>query len=137
MVILRDEDGHARTVGREGKTPVHLEVAGEGRKALGKPGQVKIKVRRIELDARKKEIGFLVSMLIGEKDVAAVAKDEFGNRGDDAFAVGAGDEKDGGLVHKRLLIQSVSPVILCAPCGSKKFSTTEDTEVQGKTKLLL
>ena len=57
-------------------------------------------------------------MLIGEEDVAVVAENEFRNRGDDAFAVGAGDEKDGGVVHKRLLIQSVSPVIPCVPLCS-------------------
>ena len=65
-----------------------------------KLGQVKIKICRIELNSRKKEIGFLVSMLIGEQDVAAVAKDEFGDRRDNPFAVGTGDEEDGGVVHK-------------------------------------
>jgi hypothetical protein len=29
-----------------------------------------------------------------------VAKDEFGNRSDHAFAVGAGDEKEGGHGHR-------------------------------------
>jgi hypothetical protein len=119
VVKLRDEDGDAGAVGGVGESLGHLEVVGDGSKALGKLGKVKIKICRIELDARKKEIGFLVSMLIGEEDVAVVAKDEFGDRGNDAFAVGAGDEKDGGVVHRKLLIQSVSPVGLCALCGSQ------------------
>jgi hypothetical protein len=38
-------------------------------------------------------------MLIGEQDVAIVAKDEIGDRGDDALAVGARNEKDGGVMH--------------------------------------
>jgi hypothetical protein len=38
-------------------------------------------------------------MLIGEQDVAVVAKDEFGDGGNDSFAVGTGDEKDGGVLH--------------------------------------
>jgi hypothetical protein len=47
-----------------------------------------------------------------------VAKDEIGNRRDDAFAVRTRDEKDGGVVHKSLLIQSLSPVIPCVPLCS-------------------
>jgi hypothetical protein len=39
-------------------------------------------------------------MLIVKQNIAAVAKDEFGNRGDDAFTVGTGDEQDGGVVHR-------------------------------------
>jgi hypothetical protein len=100
MVILRNEDGYAWAAAGVGEPPVHLEVAGNGSEALGKLGQVKIKVRRVELDSGQKKIGFLVSVLIGEQDVAVVAKDKIGNRGDDSFAVGAGDEKDGGVGHK-------------------------------------
>ena len=102
MVILRDEDGDAGAFGGVSEPPFHLEVAGDGSKAFGKVGKVKIKICRIELNPRQKEIGFLVSMLIGEQDVAVVAEDEFGNRGDDPFAVGAGDQEDGGVMHKRL-----------------------------------
>src|SRR5258708_11385728 len=50
-------------------------------------------------------------MLIGEEDVAVVAEDEVGNRRNHAVAVRARDKKDGRVVHKRLLIQPVSPVI--------------------------
>src|SRR5258708_23493692 len=103
--------------------------------------KVKIKMCGVELDRREKEIGFLVCMLIGEEDVAVVAEDEFGNRRDDAFAVRAGDEKDVRVVHKRLLIQPVSPVI--PRCTStlpvvKICSTAGSTGLpQGKTELLL
>jgi len=100
IVIRRDEYGDAGAFGGVGETPVHLEVAGDWSKSLGKLRKVKIKICWIELDPGKKKIGCLVSMLIGEEDVAIVAEDEFGNRGDDAFAVGAGDEKNGGVVHR-------------------------------------
>ena len=55
-----------------GESPVHLEVAGDGSKALGKLGKVKIKICRIELDPQEEEIRFLVPVLIGKKDVAVV-----------------------------------------------------------------
>src|SRR5271169_208282 len=113
MVILRNENGYTWAVGRMGEPPVHLKVAGDGSEALGKLSKGKIKIGGIELDSRQKEIGFLVSMLVGEQDVAVVAKDEVGNRGDDSFAVGAVDEKDGGSLHKGHcpLCTSVSPVV--------------------------
>ena len=31
-----------------------------------------------------------------------MAKNEIGNRSYDAFAIGAGDKKDGGVVHKKV-----------------------------------
>jgi len=39
-------------------------------------------------------------MLVIEKNVAAVAEDELGDGGNHAFAVGAGNEKNGGVVHR-------------------------------------
>jgi hypothetical protein len=39
-------------------------------------------------------------MLVIEKNVPAVPEDEIGNRSNHAFAVGAGNEKDGGVVHR-------------------------------------
>jgi hypothetical protein len=99
VVILRNEDGNAGATGGMGEPPVHLEVVRDGSKVLGKLGKIKIKVGRVELHSCKKEIGFGISMLIVEQDVAVVAKDEIGNGGNDSFAVGAGDEKDGGVVH--------------------------------------
>src|SRR5437899_13106568 len=101
MVILRNEDRDAGAFGGVGEPPVHLELAGDWSKSLGKLGKVKIKICRIELHARQKKIGFLISMLIGEQDVAVVAKDEFSDRCDHPFAVGAGDEADGGAGHSR------------------------------------
>jgi hypothetical protein len=39
-------------------------------------------------------------MLVREEDIAVVLENEIGNRGDHTFAVGAGDQKNGGVVHK-------------------------------------
>ena len=98
-----------------GDAPVHLEVAGYGSKVFGELGEVKIKVGRVELHSCKKD-GFLVSMLIVEEDVAVVAEDEIGDGGNDSFAVGAGDEKDGGVGHGGLPVQ---PIFTFADfCGS-------------------
>jgi hypothetical protein len=74
-----------------GEPPIHLEFAGNRLEALGELRQVKIKIGRIELDTRQKKIRFLISMLIGEKDVSVVAKNEFGNRSDHTFAIGTGN----------------------------------------------
>ena len=100
MVILRDEDGDAGAIAGAGEPPLHLKVAGDGSEALRKLGKIKIKFCRIELNPRQKQIGCLVSMLVIEKNVPAVPEDEIGNRSNHAFAVGAGNEKDGGVVHR-------------------------------------
>src|SRR6266850_7495405 len=65
-------------------------------------------------------------MLVGEQDVAIMAKDEIGDSRDHALAVGTGDEKYGGGVH-RLQVSSVYPCVLCG--SSLKSLTTEDTGV--------
>src|SRR5580698_11432772 len=88
MVILRNENSDPRAVGGAGESPIHLEVAGDGSKSFGKLGQVKIKIHGIELYSRKKKIGCLVSMLIGEQDVAVVTKNKFGDRSNHSLAVG-------------------------------------------------
>jgi len=102
MVVLGDEDSDAGPVGGVGKPPVHLEVAGEESKLFGKAAEVEIEVRRVELNPREEKIGRLVAVLVIEQDVAIVAEDEFGNRSHDTFAVGTGDEKDGGVLHKQV-----------------------------------
>src|ERR1700690_2860177 len=108
MVILRNQDSNTgAVVGRgvgTGKAPVHLEFAGDGSKVVGKLAEIKIKAGRVELHARKKQVGFFVPVLVVEQDVAIMAKDEIGNRGNDSFAVGAGDEKDGGVMHHKPII---------------------------------
>jgi hypothetical protein len=99
VVVLRNENGNARSVGGMGEPPIHLEFAGNRLEALGELRQVKIKIGRIELDTRQKKIRFLISMLIGEKDISVVAKNEFGNRSDHTFAIRTGDQEDGGIMH--------------------------------------
>jgi hypothetical protein len=100
MVIFRDENGDARPVGRVGEPPAHLEVAGYGSKFFLKTSQVKIEVCRVKLNSSKKKIRFLIPMLIVEKYVAVMAEDEIGDRCNNSLAVGAGDEKNGGVLHR-------------------------------------
>jgi hypothetical protein len=115
MVILRDKDGDAGAFAGAGEPPLHLKVAGDGSEPLRKLGKIKIKFCRIELNPRQKEIRCLVSMLVIEKNVPAVPEDEIGNRSNHAFAVGAGNEKDGGVVHRRFLDFGFPWVTLCTP----------------------
>ena len=61
--------------------------------------EVDVEIFGIELDAHQEEAGLFVGVLVGVQDVAAVAVDEVGDGGDFAFAVGAGDEEDGGGFH--------------------------------------
>src|SRR5208283_4110402 len=106
MVTLRDEDSDARTVRRSRQPLVHLEVASDGRKVLGE-FEVKSKLCRIELHPRKKKVGLLVALLVIEQDVAVVAKDEIGNRGNHPFAVATRHRNDGGVVLKNKCSASV------------------------------
>jgi len=83
-----------------GEAPVHLELAGDGCEALGELRNIEIKVAGVELDPGEEEIGGFVSMLVIEKNVAAVTEDEIGDGRDHALAVGTGDEQDGGVAHR-------------------------------------
>src|ERR1700692_143411 len=116
VVVLRNEDRKARPVSRMCEPPVHLESASNGPKVLGKLGQVKVEIGGIELDASQKKIGFLVSVLIGEKNVAAVAEDEFRNRSDNTFAIWTGDKKNGGIMHMFRIARAL-PANRCALYG--------------------
>ena len=61
--------------------------------------EIDVEVFGIELNTHQEESGFFVGVLVGVQDVAAVSVDEVGDGGDFAFAVGAGDEEDGGVLH--------------------------------------
>src|SRR6202041_783918 len=98
VIVFRDKDRNAVTVGRTGETPVHLVVAGHGREALGKLRKVEREAVEIELNAREEQIRFLVSVLVVREDIGIVAENEVGNGSDHALAVGAGDKKDGGIM---------------------------------------
>ncbi len=80
------------------------------RKRCGEFGQIEIELRRIELDSRQEEIRLFVSVLVGEQDVAVVAKDEVGDSRDHTFAVGTGDEEDGGVMHSRIYLTRLCPL---------------------------
>jgi hypothetical protein len=103
MIVFRNKYSDALTVGRVGEAPLHLKIAGDEREVFSKLRQVEVEIFRIKLDACKEEIGGFVSVLIGEKNVAVVLEDKICDGGDNAFAVRARDEKDGGLLHRQEL----------------------------------
>jgi hypothetical protein len=62
-------------------------------------------------------------VFIGKQDVAVVAKDEFGNRSDNAFAVGTGNEKDGGVVHSLLAVTQFMATEASVHCAERSLSS--------------
>ena len=62
--------------------------------------KIDIEVFGIEFDAHQEQPGFFIAVLIGMKNVAAVAIDKVGDGSDFALAVRAGDEQDGGVFHR-------------------------------------
>src|ERR1022692_3226124 len=111
------------------QTPVPLKLFGDGREMFGEVGEVfigeiDVEVFGIELDAHQEKAGFFVGVFIGVQDVAVVTVDEVGDGGDFAFAVGAGDEEDGGGFHGRTAgpARTISPrLILPAPHRRKSW----------------
>jgi hypothetical protein len=106
VVVLRDQDDHARAMRRLREPPLHLELFGDWREMFGEFGEVFIRevdveVFGIELDAHQEEPRFFVGVFVGMQDVSAVAVDKVGDGGDFAFGVRAGDEEDGGGFHRR------------------------------------
>src|SRR5580700_545383 len=114
VVVLRNQNDHARTMRGLRQAPLHLKLFGDGREMFGEVGEVfigevvlsdivlreiEVEVFGIELDAHQEESGFFVGVLVSMQDVAAVAVDEVGDGGDFAFGVGTGDEEDGGGLH--------------------------------------
>jgi hypothetical protein len=96
--ILRDEEGDVLDFVRELDAPVHAELGGDGREGGAEGGFVEVGGVGGELDAHEEESEFDVLVLVGVEDVDVVGVDEEIDDGDDdALAVGAVDEQDGGL----------------------------------------
>ena len=110
--------------------PVHLELFGDGREVVGEVVQRNIEVSWIELDAHEEEVGFGVAVLVGVQDVAVVAEDEIGDGRDQAFAVGTGQQQDGGVLHVEIRNSVVSSVQLCALCGYCPFASASPFQQQ-------
>ena len=80
------------------------KASATGEKCFAEIGEVRLRkidveVFGIELHAHQEEAGLLVGVLIGVQNVAVVPVDEVGDGGDFAFAVRAGDQQDGGVLH--------------------------------------
>ena len=115
VVVLRNEDRDAaddRSSG-PGASPSRNSFA-IGAKRCGEFLEIKIEFRRIELDARQKEIGDSSSPCSSAKRMLPLwRKMKSAMRRDHAFAVGTGDEQDGGVMHSGSVF-SVSPVRVIA-----------------------
>jgi len=61
-----------------------------------------MELRHVELDALEELASNRVGVLIGIEDVGAVAVEELRKGSDEAFAIGAADEKGCSLFHRRL-----------------------------------
>ena len=106
VIVLRDENDHARAMRGLRQAPIHLKLFGDGREVSREVGEIfigeiNVEVFGIELDAHQEEARFFVGVFVSMQDVAAVAVDKVGDGGDFALAVGAGDEQDGGGFHSR------------------------------------
>src|SRR5580658_5411223 len=97
MQMLRDKYGHARSLVHQLELPIHLEFGRENLELLAKLLDVE-SVQR-PLDAHKKEPSIVILMLVGVNDVRSVTVQKASDPGDEALAVRAGDQHDGGVFH--------------------------------------
>jgi len=96
--VLRDEEGDILHVVGELDAPVHAELSGDGGKGGAEGGLVEAGRVGGELDAHEEEGELDILMLVGVEDVDVVGLDqEVDDSDDDALAVRAVDEQDGGF----------------------------------------
>ncbi len=127
VVVLRNQNDHARSMRGLRQPPLHLELFRDRRKVFGEVGEVfvgevflreiNVEIFGIEFDAHQEEAGFFVGVFVGVQNVASVAVDEVGNGGDFAFGVRAGDQQDGGVFHSLEERRSAAflAFVLCDP----------------------
>jgi hypothetical protein len=99
MEVLGNKDRHAGSGGGELDAPVHLQADGEMGELF--PEVIDRKVIERPFDAHKEEASLVVLMLVGVNDVGAVLVQDAGDGGDETFAVGTGDEQNGGILHAK------------------------------------
>lgn len=99
--VMGDEDGDVLGRSGEGEAPVHPELLGQWREGCEECRFVTLKIVGGELDTHEEESKLYILVLIGVEDVGVVLLNQkVGDRGDEAFAVGAVDEENGGLGHR-------------------------------------
>ena len=99
MVELRHEHRQARLAARLGEAPGHAEAGGDGAEGSGELGQIEVEIRQIPFHPHQKQLQLGVLMLVGVQDVGIVLQQKIGNRRDQPFLVGAGNQQDGGMTH--------------------------------------
>jgi hypothetical protein len=99
MVVLRNEDRGPRVVESIRDAPVHREAIRDLRNRRLQASAIGVQLRHVELDALEELARYRIGVLIRVEDVGAVPIQDLGQRGDQAFAIGAADEQGGGLFH--------------------------------------
>jgi hypothetical protein len=92
VIEFGDEDGDAQAVRGNREAPVHGKFGGDGIEVLGEGSERKIEFGEIPFDAGEVVMVLGGLVLLEVENITAVAVDEFGNGGVEAFAVGTLDE---------------------------------------------
>ena len=102
-LYLRDEDRHPCAAARALEAPGHRVRGGDLRRErlLEVLDGTRVGRRGRPRHAHEEHVALAVDVLVEVHHVAVVAADQRGDRGDEAFAVGAVDEQDVFFVHVR------------------------------------
>jgi hypothetical protein len=103
VVELRNEERYPRHVIAEAQLPRHPEPLGDGPERRGDLCARKAERGEVPFDALQEDPLLEVRVLVGVDDVAVVAVDEVGHRGDEALLIGARQQQDGA--HGPILVQ--------------------------------
>ena len=102
VVVLRDEERDAVRQRSDRSSRQRIcEALGDRGELARELVEVEVEVGEVPLDAHEEQAALGVLVLVGVQDVGVVAVEELADGGDDPLAVGAVDEQDGGVLHRR------------------------------------
>ena len=81
------------------QAPFHIEGSGHRLERRAKGRLIQREILQVPLHAHEEQPEIVVLVLIGVKNVGAVAGQETGNARDDSLAVRAMNQKNGGIWH--------------------------------------
>ena len=96
VVVLRNQNAHARTPLAFGQPPAHLKARGNRGELIGQLVQAHVHPGGIELHPHQEQAGLGVAMLVGVQNVSIVAEDEIGDHRHQTLAVRATDQQHCG-----------------------------------------
>lgn len=102
VVVSRDEDGHARALGRQFEAPVHTVPFGQRRELVREVLQRQVEPGKVPLYAHEKQAVKRVLMLIGVKDIRVTGVEEVRDRGDKSLAIRTVDQQHSAVVHRNI-----------------------------------